>query len=302
LSLAAGLGLVALGPATAAGPAAASSAAAACMAPDPAARVKAGGTREPNAISPSEAAALGTPQVSSALGTGSVSIETVVHVISAKRLTARESTRYKRLVAAQVDVLNDAYSGTGRAAGSPGTPFRFVLTGLDFTVNAAWSTLAPGTKETRAAKSALHQGDASTLNLYAVDLGGDLLGYATFPQQGGGQLDQDGVVILDESMPGGTADPFNEGDTATHEVGHWLGLYHTFQGGCSGQGDYVADTPAEAQPAFDCAADRGRDSCPRQAGVDPIRNFMDYTEDACMNQFSAGQVRRMSSSWEAYRA
>jgi len=300
LSLTAGLGLASLGPATAAGPAAASSLV--CPPTDSAARAKPGTSREPNAISATQAAALGNPAVRSVLPAGSVKVDTVFHVITPKKLTRPQTQRYEDLITAQLKVLNDAFSGRGAAKGSPDTPFRFALTGTTFTVNPAWASLAPGSREERDAKSALRQGDVSTLNIYALDLGGGLLGYATFPQRGRGQLPVDGVVILDESMPGGTAEPYNGGDTATHEVGHWLGLYHTFQGGCSGSGDYVDDTPAEALPAFECAADTGRDSCPDEAGLDPISNFMDYTEDACMDEFSSDQVRRMSNAWEAYRS
>jgi len=199
-----------------------------------------------------------------------------------------------------MEVLNDAYSGTDAAAGSLDTPFRFNYEATTYTVNAAWASLEYGAKETKAAEASLRQGDTSTLNVYVVDLGGGLLGYATFPQRGKGQLSQDGVVILDESMPGGDIGLYNQGDTLVHEVGHWLGLYHTFQGGCNGPGDYVFDTPAEAAPAWDCSM-LGRDSCPADAGIDPVQNFMDYADDECMNEFTEGQVRRMSNSWEAYR-
>lgn len=266
-----------------------------------AARTRKGGAKDPNAISATKAAALGNPKVRPALAAGSVTIDTVYHVISAEPLTAAETARYDDMIAAQMDVLNDAYSGTGAATGSLDTPFRFNYETTTYTVDAEWAALEPGTKATRVAKAALHQGDASTLNVYVVDLGGGLLGYATFPQRGKGQLSQDGVVILDESMPGGDIGFYNEGDTLVHEVGHWLGLFHTFQGGCNGPGDYVLDTPAEAGPAWDCSM-LGRDSCPADAGIDPVQNFMDYADDECMNEFTAGQVRRMSNSWEAYRA
>lgn len=291
------------------GPAAAAAAAAAgcedgAGTTDDAARVRQGAARgEPNAVSASQAAAMGRPRVRPVLAAGSVTVPTVFHVITATALTPAERAEREAQIAAQLRVLDDAFAGTGAAADSGDTPFRFAPAGTTFTVDAAWSTMVPGSKAEKAAKSALRVGDASTLNVYLADIGGGLLGWATFPQHAkGGQLYADGVVVLDESLPGGAVAPYDEGDTATHEIGHWLGLFHTFQGGCTGPGDYVTDTPAEAGPAFRCAVDAGRDSCPADPGTDPVTNFMDYTEDFCMNSFTAGQVARMSNAWEAYRA
>jgi hypothetical protein len=192
----------------------------------------------------------------------------------------------------QIAVLNAAYAPWG---------WSFNLVSVDRTTNSSWYTCTGGTCESQM-KNALRQGTADDLNIYSNNMGGGLLGWATFPSSYASSPKNDGVVILYSSMPGGSAVPYNLGDTATHEVGHWMGLYHTFQGGCvrSGTGgDTVADTPAEKSPAYGCPV--GRDSCRNIAGLDPITNFMDYTDDSCMDRFSPGQDSRMDAQFTTYR-
>jgi hypothetical protein len=187
-----------------------------------------------------------------------------------------------------IDVLNAAFA--------PDFEFVFDINNPDHFVrvnnNAFYDASSGGDG---AMKSALRKGDCSTLNIYANN-GAGYLGYATFPSWCSSDQNGDGVVIKDNTYPGSPSGaPYNGGDTLVHEVGHWLGLWHTFQGGCNGSGDQVDDTPAEASPAYGCPV--GRDTC-SGGGVDPITNFMDYTDDSCMNEFTSNQRVRMRAQWE----
>jgi hypothetical protein len=197
------------------------------------------------------------------------------------------------MITDQMNVLNAAYANWG---------WSFRLVSTDRTTNTDWFNNCYGTAET-AMKNALRKGTADDLNIYTCNPSGGILGWATFPSSYASSPLKDGVVLLYSSLPGGSAAPYNLGDTATHEVGHWMGLYHTFQGGCARNatsgGDLVSDTPAEKSAAFGCPV--GRDSCANIAGLDPITNFMDYTDDSCMDRFSAGQDARMDAMFSTYR-
>ena len=178
-------------------------------------------------------------------------------------------------------------------------------------------------------KRLLADDDPTTLDVYSASLGQFLLGWAYFPSDftaatssDYGPLHRyfDGVVIDFRSVPqpdGNTEGDtrvfpdgtYEEGDTLTHEVGHWLELYHTFQGGCTDNpayngGDQISDTPAEASPNFLCPepGEAPRDSCPADPGLDPVHNFMDYSFDECLTEFTDEQAARMQLAWETYRS
>ncbi|KAH7107081.1 zincin [Auriculariales sp. MPI-PUGE-AT-0066] len=224
--------------------------------------------------------------------TNSSVIQTHVHVIRAGDSLSNGNVPDMQ-VEAQIDVLNKDYARTG---------YSFKLANINYVTNAKWwNMVAPESDIQAAMKKKLRVGDASVLNVYLVSFGNPdafgLLGYATFPSDAASALSDDGVVILYSSLPGGTSVPYDEGRTLTHEVGHWVGLYHTFQGGCS-DGDMVKDTPAQDTPTSGC---KKADTCPKKAGVDAIHNYMDYSDDSCMTEFSKGQITRMQQQLKTYR-
>ena len=239
---------------------------------------------------------------------GSVKVNVYFHVIN-NGTGAANGDVAEKLINDQLDVLNAAYSGKDSKGGFD-TAYRFVNAGIDRTKNATWYTVTPDSSAEAAMKAALRKGGAADLNVYIANIGDGLLGWATFPSWYADDPKGDGVVILGDSLPGGSAAPYDLGDTLTHEVGHWLGLYHTFQGGCTPPGDYVKDTPRVASPNFGTPAEGSVDSCAtpdNEGGVSTIRtdlveNFMDYTDDIAMYSFTKKQGIRMDRYWDKYRA
>jgi hypothetical protein len=146
-------------------------------------------------------------------------------------------------------------------------------------------------------------GTSAYLNMWVGPIGGGILGYATFP--GTGVAADQGVVVDPQyfgeaSSACGVDATYGKGRTLTHEVGHFFNLFHTFQGGCSGTGDNIAETPAHSNPTFNCPTGvLATNLCagePNPPGVQ-YQNYMDYTDDACMTMFVNQQVARMEASF-----
>ncbi len=215
-------------------------------------------------------------------------IKVAFHVIYGRN---NEGNIPQSQVTAQIATLNSTYAGTG---------YTFVLASTDRTFNAQWFTMTPQTNKETQAKNALAISPATRLNFYTCKPGQNLLGWAYFPNSFPESDKRHGVVVHYASVPGGAFAAYNEGETGTHEVGHYLGLYHTFQGGCTAPGDFVDDTPYEASAYTGNACSTVRNTCP-SAGNDPISNYMDYSYDVCLTNFTAGQDVRMDSIVPVYR-
>jgi hypothetical protein len=223
----------------------------------------------------------------------SADVDVYFHVIS----NGTEGSVSMGTLAKQMNVLGKGYSG---AYGGANTGFTFSLAGVDHATNAAWFDAGPGSAAEAEMKQALKQGGPGDLNVYTTS-GNLYLGWAYFPSiVGSSQEYLDGVVMDYRSMPGGPyGDSYSLGGTLTHEVGHWTGLAHTFEGKCGNTGDMVADTPPERTPTGGCPA--GKDTCP-STGLDPIHNYMDYSYDSCYTQFTPGQASRAQDQFLFFRS
>ena len=192
-------------------------------------------------------------------------------------------------------VLNENYQNT---------PFRFQLMNATYIVNQTYYN--DMTEPNQPTIGSLYKkGGTNTLMVYWGNSkeGGS---YARSPgllHVSENDFVTDGAFMDINTVPGGTSECCNQGKTLAHEVGHWLGLYHTFYGdSCdlTNQGDFVSDTPQQAsQTNFTCPI--GRDSCPDLPGVDPIHNFMDYSNDLCLTEFTPRQIERMYIVWSLFR-
>jgi hypothetical protein len=219
----------------------------------------------------------------------SASVPVYVHVMLSKSgagdVTATQINQ-------QIAELNQNFAGQ-ESSQAANTGFTFYLAGTDRYYNDQWHR----DRQSTTYRSQTRQGGKNALNIWLVDF--SYLGIATFPWDYASNPSIDGIRVQYSSLPGGSATNYNQGKTATHEAGHWFGLYHTFQGGCTSTNDSVSDTPAQSSSSSGCP--EGRDSC-SLPGLDPIHNYMDYSYDSCYNQFTPGQSTRISNMWTAYRA
>jgi hypothetical protein len=201
------------------------------------------------------------------------------------------------LIQSQIEVLNEDFRAYGGGTGGTDTRIQFTLAGVTRTTSNTWYNDGGGYY------NSLAWDPDEYLNIYSNSAGG-YLGYAYVPSGGGvvGNL-WDRVVVYWATVgrPGPYGDPYDLGRTVTHEVGHSLGLYHTFDGGCASasscydNGDLICDTNPESSPNFSPCT---RFTC---GSLDPTHNYMDYSDDVCMNQFTLDQAHRMRCTLQNFR-
>ena len=237
--------------------------------------------------------------------TASVNIPVVVHVVYRKNNENISDAQ----VQSQIDVLNEDFRRLNADASN--TPSQYLSVAADTDIEFCLASVDPNgnptsgiTRTSTRKRSFSYNNDGikfnssggkdawprgQYLNIWVGNLGNNLLGYAQFP---GGPANTDGVVVLYYAFgtTGNVSSPFHLGRTATHEVGHWLNLRHIWGDGGCGVDDFVGDTPESDASNYGCAL--GHVSCGTR---DMVENYMDYSDDACMNIYTVGQSARMNA-------
>ncbi len=223
-----------------------------------------------------------------------ITVPVAFHVISTEVIKSGVRTKVGDVstskLDAQIQVLNRAFAPVG---------VQFAKRSVDRSTNATWYNMTMGSSAEAACKRTLAIDPTHVLNIYTSGIPNGQIGWAYYPWAFAESNTLQGLVVHYGTLPGGSVSHYNQGDTATHELGHYFGLYHTFEGGCSSPGDYVGDTPSEATPAY--GKPISRDTCP-SPGTDPIHNYMDYVDDSAMYEFTSGQMARMNWALRAFRS